>query len=370
MARAIQIYGGPEGRVKALLRSARTGLLETSRSLGLLEWLAGTAWRQGRLLILCYHSLSLDDEHQWRPALFFEPELFDRRLDLLARLGAAVLPLEEALVRLRAGTLPPRSVVLTFDDGSCDFASLVWPRLAARRWPATVYVSTYYAERRLPVFHLMCSYLLWKGSAQTLPADADLGIAEPVALQSSEARQQVHTRLLMFAAAQQWSAVDADACAARLARNLDIDYANVLERRILQLMTPEEIRAVSAAGADVQLHTHRHRVPRNRIQFLAEITDNRQRLEMFTGKPAVHFCYPSGEHHPEFLPWLAEAGVRSATTCEVTLCGPGVNPLLLPRLVDTSALAPVDVEAWVSGVRYWVNKLVPRGAPMQSPDKI
>jgi len=35
--------------------------------------------------------------------------------------GCHVLPLNDALEKLRAKTLPPCSVELTFDDGGCDF---------------------------------------------------------------------------------------------------------------------------------------------------------------------------------------------------------------------------------------------------------
>ena len=47
---------------------------------------------------------------------------FVAHLDAIAAWGAVVMPLDEAVVRLYAGTLPPRATVLTFDDG---YASVV-----------------------------------------------------------------------------------------------------------------------------------------------------------------------------------------------------------------------------------------------------
>lgn len=65
-----------------------------------------------------------------------------RHLDVLEEWGAVVLPLEEAVERLRAGTLPRRAVVLTFDDGYASVVETAWPRLRERGWPATLFVVT------------------------------------------------------------------------------------------------------------------------------------------------------------------------------------------------------------------------------------
>ena len=40
-------------------------VLGASSRFGLLSGVRDSAWRQRRLLILCYHSISIDDEHEW-----------------------------------------------------------------------------------------------------------------------------------------------------------------------------------------------------------------------------------------------------------------------------------------------------------------
>ena len=59
--------------------------------------LSNSAWRRNRLLILGYHGISLDSEHEWDGKLYMSAVQFRRRLELLAEGGCAVLALDEAL---------------------------------------------------------------------------------------------------------------------------------------------------------------------------------------------------------------------------------------------------------------------------------
>ena len=217
-----------------------------------------------------------------------------------------MLPLAEAVRRLHDGTLPARSVVLTFDDGTADFCHTVWPLLRRYGFPSTVYATSYYGEKRHPMFSLMCSYLLWKGRHQVIDAEPQLGVMQAADLSSAAKRAIVERSIMVHADREGFNADEKNRQAGRLAEILGIDYEEMLRRRILQLMTPDEVRQVAAEGADVQLHTHRHRAPRNRDLFEQEIVENRLRLEPLTRRPTEHFCYPSNVHHREFLLWLTE----------------------------------------------------------------
>jgi peptidoglycan/xylan/chitin deacetylase (PgdA/CDA1 family) len=329
----------------------------------LLEYVASSEWRRQRLLILCYHSISVDQEHLWRRPLFFTLQEFEERLQLLRRWGVSVLPLGVAVDRLREGTLPPRSAVLTFDDGTADFFQIVWPLLKQYGYPATVYATTYYGGKGHPVFPLMCSYLIWKARHQVMPAASELGVKEATALSTGTLRALVERSIIDHAQREDFNADEKNRQAARLAQVLGIDYEDLLRRRVLQLMTTDEIREVAADGADVELHTHRHRAPRRRDLFDKEIEDNRMRLEPLTRVPAEHFCYPSGVHYPEFLPWLTAQHIKSATTCVPGLSRADTSLLLLPRVVDTMASAPVEFEGWLSGL----SEFLPRRSAMGQP---
>jgi hypothetical protein len=73
-------------------------------------------------------------------------------------------------------------------------------------------------------------------------------------------------------------------------------------------------------------------------------------IQEMTGHHASHFCYPSGVYDFTFLPWLQQAGVVSATTCETGFASRGSNKLLLPRFLDNNSLSSIEFEGWLTGI--------------------
>jgi len=130
-------------------------------------------------------------------------------------------------------------------------------------------------------------------------------------------------------------------------------------------MHPEEIRTLDPAIVDVQLHTHRHRVPETKDLFLREIAENRRALAECGLDPEAltHFCYPGGVHRAVFLPWLAEAGVTSAVTTDPGLASRRDHPLLLPRFIDAGTTSDVEFEGWASGLRHFIRRPRVSAAP-------
>jgi peptidoglycan/xylan/chitin deacetylase (PgdA/CDA1 family) len=327
-------------------------VLGASSRLGILNGVRDSKWRQRRLLILCYHSVSIDDEHEWSGTYSMSPATLESRLRMLHDGGYNVLPLDEAISRLYARTLPPRSVALTFDDGMFDFYARALPLLKQFGFPATVYLTTFYSDYRKPIFGLFCSYLLWRARTRMPHPDTRqlLGRQSDWNLSSEQGRQRAHREIMDFVERKRFALPERIALAERLAGLLDDDYETLQANRVLTVMTSEEAAEIARNGVDVQLHTHRHRTPTDHALFLREITDNRARIDPIRKGMARHFCYPSGVYRSEFLPWLREAGVQTATTCDPGLASSKSEPLLLPRLVDTSYLSPLDVEGWMTGM--------------------
>jgi peptidoglycan/xylan/chitin deacetylase (PgdA/CDA1 family) len=271
---------------------------------------------------------------------------------LLKSGGYEVLALDDALRLLRAHSLPPKGVVITFDDGFYDFYKHAVPILREFDYPATVFLSTFYCRYNKPVFDVACSYILWKGRGIFVDGD-DIGDGtRELDLRTAAGRQSAVAAIRDFADRRKLSASGKDELAASLAYRVGVDYEAVLANRILHLMTPDEVSQLPAHRVSVELHTHRHRTPLDRAPFLKEIADNRSSIQAMTSSASepVHFCYPSGVHRPHFLPWLKEAGIISATTCAPGLASPHSHPLLLPRLLDSSTLSSIQFESWLTGV--------------------
>ncbi len=105
----------------------------------LLALWAGPAAAAEHAAIFLYHRF---DEPR-TPSTSISAEQFDAQLDWLARNGYRVVPLEQVLAALRgAAQLPERSVAITVDDAFRSVYEVAWPRLTARGWPFTVFVST------------------------------------------------------------------------------------------------------------------------------------------------------------------------------------------------------------------------------------
>ncbi|MCS5694597.1 polysaccharide deacetylase family protein [Desulfofundulus thermocisternus] len=92
---------------------------------------------ENRVAVLMYHHIS-NTEHG--PAVI-TPRLFRAQLDILKKEGYHVIS-SERLARFLSGkdTVPPRAVVITFDDGYESFYTCAYPELKKRNMQATCFV--------------------------------------------------------------------------------------------------------------------------------------------------------------------------------------------------------------------------------------
>jgi peptidoglycan/xylan/chitin deacetylase (PgdA/CDA1 family) len=89
------------------------------------------------LRLLFYHRIADDGDE-----LAVKPRRFREQMQLLADLGYRAIDVVDAVALLDAGTLPPRTIGLSFDDGFRDVAERALPVLTEHGFRATVFVAT------------------------------------------------------------------------------------------------------------------------------------------------------------------------------------------------------------------------------------
>jgi peptidoglycan/xylan/chitin deacetylase (PgdA/CDA1 family) len=330
---------------------SKRALFAMAKRHGIFDLVADSEWRRRRLLILCYHGVSQDDEHEWNNELYVTPLHLRERLQFLRDEGYTILPLDEACRRMETRTLPPRAVTLTFDDGTVDFKREAVPILREFNAPATLYLTTYYVGVQLPVFNTMLAYVLWKARQSGVTAIPAQDGNAAIPLDTPAERDEAYRAIQEQASHDQLDAHGKNDLLARVARSVGVDYEALCERRILHLLSAEDVHSLPSDLIDVQLHTHRHCTPHDRGVFLRDLADNRHTITKIRpkGHALIHFCYPSGDYRGELLNWLREAGIQYATTCVPGLAGLKSESLLLPRFLDAGPHSIEAFEAWTTG---------------------
>ena len=311
------------------------------------------------LRILCFHGFSFVDEHLFRPKLFQTPELFEQRMQWLKRSGFQAIGLDEALMRLEEGKLDGNEVAITIDDGFYSVFALAAPILKKVGFTATIYVTTYYVIHNNPIFRLVLQYLFWKTSLEEITMD-DLveGLAGVGATKGKNGSQTL------------WKIIDIGETkmdelrrvnlAREIAKRLNVSFDELAFSRRLTLMTEEETSDLASQGFDIQLHTHRHRLPLDSAAVKQELDDNRAVLRPTTTRLLHHLCYPSGEWSQSLWPILKSEGIKTATTCEPGLVSSKTSPLAWTRFLDSQTTPQIVFEAEVSGFAHLLRKTLSR----------
>lgn len=309
--------------------------------------------------ILCYHGFSFDDEHRFRPKLFMTARTFEQRLHWLREQRYEPVSLQTAVARIRADEITGRELVITIDDGFFSVKAIGWPLLQKYGFPATLYVTTYYTQHANPIFRLAIQYMVWRTKREVLDLthfDPPLSMGERM-IPLKPAVSEHGLWKLIDAAESELDESGRVQLAAHVGRQLDVDYGELRESRRLNLVSSTELAELSASGLDVQLHTHRHRLPSDAAGIRREIADNRRVLQRLTSEPLTHLCYPSGIWDVAYWPALQAEGIETATTCDPGL-NYGVTPLLgLRRFLDSEDLAMLDLEAELSGFKDAVRSV-------------
>ncbi|MEV7088322.1 polysaccharide deacetylase family protein [Streptomyces sp. NPDC093085] len=121
----------------------------------------------------------MDDPPGWIAEFTVTPRDFAAHLDAVVASGRTPVPVSTLVGHLARGTpLPPRPVVLTFDDGFADLPGPTAEALAARALPATAYLTT---------------GAITPGRGSLLPPAPMMALAQAAALESYGVEVGAHT---------------------------------------------------------------------------------------------------------------------------------------------------------------------------------
>jgi peptidoglycan/xylan/chitin deacetylase (PgdA/CDA1 family) len=279
-----------------------------------------------RLRILCYHGVCDDRvaNESWLPTYFVRKSAFASQLAYLRR-HAHVLPLTEAVARLRDGSLPACAISVTFDDGYANNVHQALPLLEQYQVPASIFLSTSYVETGSFYPFLALKLLRLADRKLSLPDYKSSPIDD-----------------VLNAIARHWPAVEG---------HLSTD-----QRETLRPLTIQEVRRTRSPLIDFGAHSHTHCIARNETQ---QRRDEEVRTSVFKvgewiGRPVPTFSYPNGEAG-DFgdieKASLRAAGIEAAVTGISGANRRGCDPFELRRYPLTLHHDNSRFRAEVSGFR-------------------
>lgn len=250
---------------------------------------------------------------------------FDDLLGYLKKQSWQVIPLRTAVANLTEGTLPPRSLAITFDDGYADNAEVAWPILKKHNCPATIFVSTgYLGGGRMWNDTLIEAIRHSNRNALKLP-----WIQNCLPLVSLNDKRQAINRLIThvkyhpFAEREQMALEVAEISGATLPTDL--------------MLTQEQLTGFRGNLIDFGAHTIRHPIlaslPDAEAEY--EIREGKSQLEAILGEPVHLFAYPNGKPGVDYLlkhvNMVRSAGFEAAVSTNWGACRPTSDHFQLPR---------------------------------------
>ncbi len=294
-----------------------------------------------RLTVLIFHRvlpevdpLSPDEMHASR---------FDALVGTLVHFFN-VLPMDEALSRLRAGTLPTRSVAITFDDGYADNYTIACPILIKHGVKATFFVASGFLDGGI-MWNDVAREALRSFRGDRLDLSwLDLGVCSV----ATEAERHRLTETLL----PKLKYLTPEGRRTALTRLIGDTGARIPDDLML---TTAQLQGLQAAGMEIGGHTMDHPILAvlSEAEARQQMADNRTHLTRLLGRAPRYFAYPNGRPEQDYLAVHAriarELGYEAAFTTSYGSAGPESGSFELPRFT------PWDKEALRFSLRLGHN---------------
>jgi peptidoglycan/xylan/chitin deacetylase (PgdA/CDA1 family) len=309
---------------KLLLWTLGAALGNVERS-GLFDFLDRRDERPDLLRVLTYHRIAEEGAEGLCPGLVSAtPQAFESQL---RELGSRyrIVSLAEIVDRQRTRSpLPPRSLLLTFDDAYRDFEENAWPVLERLGVPAALFVPTAYPDREERAFwwdRLFRALMGAQGRERVATPVGELPLATPAQRRRAFARLKAWVKRVPHERAMAWVDEFCGRLGAEPARG--------------EVLGWDALRRLAARGIAICSHTRTHprldRIPESEIR--AEVRGSLADLAREIGEVLPVFAYPDGAVTPAAVRILAQEGIELAFTTGrgVSVLG-RAHPLLLRRV--------------------------------------
>ncbi len=284
--------------------------------------------KPGFLRVLTYHRVDEPARRPWLdPGLISaSPHDFDAQMAYLAA-HYQVLTASDVLDVVKTGKakdLPPRAVLVTFDDGYYDFEEQAWPVLKRHKIPATLFVPTAYPDHPEQTFW-------WDNLYQAIQStNRKESLTTPIgefSLTTPTSRNQAYQSLKNYIKTLKHT--EAIATVKAFCNDLGVEPASNC------IMSWDALRKLSQQGLTLGAHTRTHPLV-NRISLeeaRQEAVGSFQDLKQQIGSILPIFAYPSGEFSDDVVNMLAEEGFALAFTTKRGINNIAhMHPLRLQRI--------------------------------------
>jgi peptidoglycan/xylan/chitin deacetylase (PgdA/CDA1 family) len=270
-------------------------------------------WGPNRLTVLAYHRIRdarAPDFDGYAPNVSATPEMFARQMDFVKqRFNVIDLAALRAFV-VDGNALPPRPLLITFDDGYLDNYENAYPILRERNLPAVIFLITGRMGSAERPWWDLCAYYFHHTTQPraALPLVGERDLSTPEARRT--AREELMRKLKTLPQNEKQAAMDA--------------LPDVLEVAPPAGEPPlfvswEQVRELGAHGIACQPHTVTHPIL-TRISLddaRVELAESRARIADETGQAIMAFAYPNGtpaDYDATMLQVLRELDIPLAFT--------------------------------------------------------
>lgn len=238
------------------------------------------------------------------------PEQFRAQMTLVKR-RYNPMSFHQLIRAMDAGEpLPPRPLIVTFDDGYDDNYHVAFPILRELGVPAMFFVSTGHIDSGMPYAYDWLVHMLCRTGATRLQVEE---LAFDKAMPGTLAGRRALAKELLF----HLKALDATTQAVVIARLGEAWGMRPEKHEQCRPMTWDQLREMRAAGMEIGSHGVYHHIlaKLSAADMVTEVRESMRTLQREIGPPIEVLSYPVGgpdSYNPQVIEAARQAGFRMA----------------------------------------------------------